>query len=435
LEGLKKQGHRIFVFLQCDVIPEYISKEFSCEQVNLIPVPSKEMSVGKSHRLFILFTHFLIDNGTTRVYFSYSRHYLKRSVISIFLYQLALTLFGRLGFLKPVVRKIEFLFFKEKKKFIIDIFDKYDADLVFSTSITSCMDNIFMKEAHRRKIKTVTMTKSWDNATKMYYRFVPDYFLVQNNIIKEKLIELQDVLEDRIFVVGFPQFDWYVKKDIIKPREEHLINKGLDPSLPVIFFGSQGIWYKEDYQIALIMHKWIMENKFVKPCQMIIRPHFTNVKNTPLLKLKGLPRVAYDDGYLTSDVFSDNWDPSIDEIIDFVNTMYHSDVVVVMLSTIALDAACFDKPIINTLFGGTYRKEKDVTDKLANVVHYKWVFDTHGVTPVNNETDLLKAINMYLENPSINFEGRKKIKDYICNNPDGKSSEKIVSAINFIINK
>lgn len=430
LEELKKVGHRIIILISCNEVPQYLKDEFEDEQVTVLPIPLKALSVTRWHRRFILLTHFLNLNDTTRVYFRYSRHYINRSPFKLFLYWCALQFFSRVPGLKKLMRWIEARFFPEHNDTVKQYFDTYPVDLVFSTSITSKVDNIFMKEARRRGVKAVSMTKSWDNATKMYFRFVPDHFLVQNDTIRTELARLQDFPIEEITVVGFPQFDWYRRDGVIKTREEHLRSKGLDPNLPTIFFGSQGIWYKNDFEVAEHIQKWIANDELAKKCQLIVRPHFTNVKDTKLKALKGLPGVAYDDSYDISNLFSDNWDPKVPEIVDFANTMKHSDVIVNMLSTISLDAACFDRPTINVLFGGTFQRGRDVTAKIAKVVHYQWVFDTGATISTHSYDELKKAINKCLLDPKYKSKEREDLIDQMCYKVDGKSSLRVADCIN-----
>lgn len=432
---LKNAGHKLVVFIVCNSIPEDLQKECEGENVELIAINRGLVSEHKLHKAFILFTHFLIYNATTKIYFRYSRHYLHRSWFIHAWYRFLLVLFGHTPGLKWVTRFVEKTCFPEKHTLVQSYFDMYKPDLVFSTSITSRYDNVFLKEAKRRGIVTVSMTKSWDNATKMYHRYIPDYFLVQNEIIKEKLIELQDVPRDRIIVVGFAQFDWYADRKNILPRDVYLKHKGLNPELPVIFFGSQGEWYPYDYQVAECIYNWVKNNELEKPCQMIIRPHFSTVKHTKLKKLKGLPGVYYDDNYHVSNNYSDHWDPHVDEVIDFANTIAHSDMVVNMVSTLALDSACFDTPIINVLFGGTYRKGKDVTKYLSQVVHYRWVFDTGATTVVRNKEQLKAAINMYLHDRTKHSHERARLVSSLCDRVDGNASRRIFDALTTILKK
>lgn len=435
LSLLKKQGHKIIIFVLCKELPDYIVKEFTDHNVEVVAIKPQIHKVGKIHKRFILFTHFLINNNTTHIYFRYSRHYIKKSRLAIFLYLAALNIFSRLPFLKTLVRWLEKIFFPEKRKEISDYFDEYKPDLVFSTSITAKIDNIFIKEAKRRKVTVLSMTKSWDNATKMYYRTVPDYFIVQNDIIKDSLAGLQNFPKDKIFVTGFPQFDWYTRKEIFKTKEEHFKKMGLDPNRKLIFFGSQGNWFPHDYKIAQYIYQWIENNELVQPCQLLIRPHFNNIKDNPLEQLRNKPHVIFDDSYRISEVFSDNWDPTESEVIDFVNTLLYSDVAVMVLSTLALDAVCFDKPLINAVFEATYQRGKDVTFAMSPTVHYDWIFETNGTWVAKSATELKIAINKYLDNSNYKSVERKILKDKLCYHVDGLSSNRIAEVIEQLLIK
>lgn len=430
-ELLRQSDFAMVIFLYCKEVPEYIQKEFSGEDITLIPM--YHFSVSRLHHWFILFTHFLIWNKTMKRYFRYGKGYLEKSRVTAWLYLLLLRICSSIPALKKFVRWAEALFFDECYTSIEKYFDDYKPDIVFSTSITSKMDIPFLKAGKRRGIPTVTMPKSWDNVTKMYFRFIPDYFLVQNEYLKDRLVILQNVPSDRIIVVGFPQFDWYVRKDIIRSREEHLTKMGLDPKLPLIFFGSQGIWYDKDYTIAEKIYEWIETDALVKPCQMLVRPHFTNVKSTPFNRFKHKPRVAFDDSYHISDVFVDNWDPLVPEMIDFANTLYHTDVMVIILSTLALDGACFDKPIINTLFGAKYRGKEDVTPYMPYTEHYSWVLETEGTTLAHSFEQLKEALNMYLLDSKIKAKERTALRERVCYKVDGLSSKRMVDALEHIL--
>lgn len=435
LELLKKQGHKIVIFILCDTLPEYLKEEFVDKNVELIALPHKHQKMGRIHRKFILFTHFLIYNNTTQVYFRYSRHYINKSPLATSFYLACLRIFSSLSFFKSLVRWMEKVFFPEKKKEIISYFNKYKPDLLFSTSITAKLDNIFIKEARRQKVTSVSMTKSWDNAAKMYYRFVPDYFMVQNETIKNEIVHLQRFPKERIFVVGFAQFDWYVKKEIFRTKEEHFKKMGLDPKRKLIFFGSQGYWFPYDYRIAEHIYQWIENDELAEPCQLLIRPHFTNVKEGPLEKLRHKSNVIFDDSYHISNVFSDNWDPLVPEIIDFSNTLLHSDMLIMVYSTLALDIVCFDKPMINALFEATYQRGKDVTALMGAAEHYNWIFATQGTSVAKSAAELKQQINQYLVDSNYKSAERQLLKSKLCHHVDGQSSARIAQVIEQLLRK
>tara|TARA_Y100000310_G_C20655136_1_gene801597 strand:+ start:112 stop:1023 length:912 start_codon:yes stop_codon:yes gene_type:complete len=301
--------------------------------------------------------------------------------------------------------------------------------------MASKIDNIFLKEAGRRKIKTVAIPKSWDTVTKMYFRFIPDYFIVQNEYLKEQLVDLQDVSPEKIFVIGFPQFDWYTREDLIRSREEHFKKFNLDPDKPLVFFGSQGSWYDKDYTVAEKIYEWVKKDELAKPTQILFRPHFSNVKNNPFVKYKGVEKAAYDDSYNVSSDFRDSWDPTASETIDLLNTIAHADVVVIILSTLALDAACRDKSVINILYGSKYRKGKDITPLMQYSNHYEWVLETNATYKANNDEELKKYINEVLLYPENKSSEREVLRDKLCYKVDGRSSERMVKALETIINE
>ncbi len=432
-DALRKKGYRLVIFFNCERLPDYISEEFSGSDVTLIAI--HDTRVGRLHRKFIEFTHLLLWTKTTRRYFRYSRNFVEKSRIIVWFHLAAMRLLSTMGFLKPLSRWIEGMFFKERDQDVETCFDRYKPDLVFSTSITSKMDNVFIKAAKRRSILTVSMPKSWDTATKMYYRFVPDYFIVQNELLKDQLVNLQDFSREKVFVVGYPQFDWYAREEIIRSREEHFKKMGLDPKLPLILFGSQGSWYDKDYQVVEKIYEWIRKDELARPAQLLVRPHFSNVKKNPFQKYRNLPRAAYDDSYRISYDFRDNWDPSVAETIDLANTIAHADVVVIILSTLALDAACRDKPVINALFGAKYRKGKDITPLMQYTSHYEWVIDTDATFRANSPEELKRYINICLQNPSVKAEERKVLRERLCYRVDGRSSERLVLALGEIIKR
>lgn len=428
---LVDRGFRLVIFLNCKEVPQYIKEEFNHPNTVLIPI--NDIQVSRTHRAFIKFTHLLLWTKTTKRYFRYSRNFVDRPRITAYAYLALMRVLSLLGVLKPLSRWVEKRFFPETHPEIEKYFNEYKPDLVFSTSMASKIDNVFLKAAARRNIKTVSIPKSWDTVTKMYYRFIPDYFLAQNEHLKEQLINLQNIDPGRVSVVGFPQFDWYVREDLVRSREEHFKKFGLDPEKPLIFFGSQGSWYDKDYTVAEKIYEWIKNDELVKPAQILFRPHFSNVKNNPFIKYKNEEKAAYDDSYHVSDDFRDSWDPTVPETIDLLNTMAHADVVVIILSTLALDAACRDKSAINVLFGSKYRKGKDITPLMQYSNHYEWVLETNATYKAHNEEELKTYINEVLLHPEHKKEERKILREKLCFKVDGKSSERMVDTLESII--
>ncbi len=443
LDLLKKYGYKIFVFFPAKEIPQYLRDEFEDGQVKLVPI---QTTSTRWHRLFRrLNFRYLIFSKSARycaLYFNdnakthfFSKRFLKQTKIIPWLRYLYLRIASKNSAIKFLYRFIEQKFFPQKHSTIQSYFDMYNPDVVFSTSFVSYLDVSFMKEAKRRKVPTVSMPKSWDNITLGYMPFLPDYFIVPNEPSKDAAIHLQDIPADRVSIVGIPQFDWYKRSDIIKSRQEHFKNKGLDPALPLIFFGSEGVWASFDHEVAETIHAWVEKNEFVKPCQMLVRSHFSNADQDVFKKLRGREKVVVD-SYRITNFLSDKWDPGEEEMIDFINTVYHCDIMINVASTLTLDAVCFDKPIININFGCVYeggdRNQQDITPTLYDSDHFGWVLETGATKKVDTPEELKAQIDSYLINPKAEAHGREKLRHKLCFKLDGRASERLVAVLDDI---
>lgn len=442
LDLLKQAGYKIVIFFHASRIPGYIVQEFADDQVELIALPLGPRNMP--HRFLMRQYVYLISTTTSRMLVFYKERLkqhlmLKKLPLFIALLPHARLLFlkvmSNMPFLKAVCRYVDFVFFPEKDKDITDYFDRYNPDIVLSTSIDSRLDVAILKEAKRRKVTTVSMPKSWDCLHTMYYRFVPDYFLAPNNISKQVVIDIQDIPAKRISVVGLPQFDWYGRKSIIKSREEYCRDKGFDPGRSLIFFGSEGIWANHDVDVAAKIYEWVVNDELARPCQLLARPHYSNCDQDIFRAFRGKPGV-FVDNYRVTGFLPDKWDPSKEEMIDFINSLYHCDVMINIASTLTLDAAGFDKPIINVNFGGAYeegnKNGRDVTWMQYESDHFKLVLETGATKKVDTPSELKEQINNYLLNPQLDAQERSLLVKKLCFKLDGRASERIVAVLSAI---
>lgn len=436
LQFIKEAGCRVIVLLQVrkgKQVPEYLEKEFCDEQtlIEAVEGPHEGKWYERLYRFFVLKTSLLVYSDST---WSYSRagniNNRQRMPFWAYLEKFIFSILTHFHFLKSITRVLERKVFLTD--FYVEYFNKYQPDLVFTTSVISAIDIAFMKEAARRGIKTASMTKGWDHTTRVLYRFIPDKIIVQNSIMKECLFKYQRINREMVSVCGFPQFDWYVHKELLIDRTEYISSLGLDPKKRLIFFGSEGAWAPKDDLIAEILAKYInTPGVLVNPASLIIRPHFSDAKGNRFDRFRGLHNIVVDDKIDYSDALPGGWDPGFNEIKHFVNLMYHSDVVINIASTLTLDACCFDKPIIAVDFGVLHnlRNGRDVTNVYYEMDHYQDVLKTGAVDLVKNEKELLHSINDYLIHPERNQAARKILLDKLCYKVDGNSSRRIAKEI------
>lgn len=441
LSLLKERGHKVVIFFQAKDVPQYLRDEFEGAQVTL---HACDVQIQPLHRRINRLKRYLIDTRTTRLVARFDTKKkviepdgmissVKKPLIYIFFEHALVRVCGHMSPLRWLFRFLERHVFLQRHETIEGHFNYYHPDVVVSTSLISIFDIAFIKAAHHRGIQTLSMPKGWDNVTKEFYPVLPDRFAVPNAISADLAVAIQGMKRENVDTVGIPQFDWYAKKEILKSRREHLRTKGLDPSRKVVFFGSEGAWSQNDWRIAELLYEWIKSDALGAPSQLFIRPHYSDVQSTKFENLRGKPLVFVDD-YPKVDFLVDKWDPSVADTIDFTNSIVHADVVVNIASSLSLDAACADRPIVLVGFGCEYEGEKDVTiPKLYGSDHMRWLEEAGGTDRADSSEELKKIITRALIDPAWRAEGRERLRKGLCYRVDGKSSERLANLVSEVV--
>lgn len=117
------------------------------------------------------------------------------------------------------------------------------------------------------------------------------------------------------------------------------------------------------------------------------------------------------------------------------NILYHTDVLINVFSTIAVEACIFDKPVIHIWY---FDKCKGVL-KEPIVLNFplQWHIQrllSYGVTPIaTNRRELIDLIWKALNHPEIGREGRRKIVEEECGPLDGKAADRLVKCCNALM--
>jgi CDP-glycerol glycerophosphotransferase (TagB/SpsB family) len=121
---------------------------------------------------------------------------------------------------------------------------------------------------------------------------------------------------------------------------------------------------------------------------------------------------------------------SSDDLQHLLDTLYHSSLLVAYPTSLVVDIAIFDKPIIN--IGFETRQEPDPYKRPTvyyGLTHLQKPFSTGAIQVVKNQEELAEWINRYLADPALDREARKKLVDQQCWKLDGRSGERIAQAI------
>jgi CDP-glycerol glycerophosphotransferase (TagB/SpsB family) len=114
----------------------------------------------------------------------------------------------------------------------------------------------------------------------------------------------------------------------------------------------------------------------------------------------------------------------------YLAMLRYADVVIPIFSTMAIEAALFDRPTISIGFDG-YKKRpfhQSVT-RLEQLTHFRHVLRSGSVKIVRSFDELSQSINRYLHAPEDDREARRRLIETMCYRPDGRASERIADFV------
>lgn len=305
-------------------------------------------------------------------------------------------------------------------------------DVILSTGPFQFEQPAIFSHARELGIPTLAYIPSWDNvSTKARMVFNYDGYIVWNEQIKEELRYFYPRTKDvPVYVVGSPQFDVFHQERFYTTREEFCAGQDLDPNLPIVLYAIGSPNFLKEHHGAEHIARRVFEGALGN-VQMLVRPHPIHedgMMNAVFDQFK--PRVRVQKSPNAGKALTKRSQDE-DQITEWVNTFRHADVVVNLSSTVTVDAALFDKPVVNLDFDP---QPGQADQELIKEVNHKWdhfkpIAESGGVWLVDDFAEMENAITTYLAQPSLHREKRKWISDYVCGFTDGKCGSRMADAI------
>lgn len=405
-----------------------LSKRFAEENVRI-----KEFTREAPSR-FDSFIATLLYAGlpTHTNHWSKMRVYLRgqSSLFSAYLKRLHAAVLGRIH---PYQRLLRRLYLQNEDANARALFDEVRPSLVISLSITNFeIDVILLREAKRRGIRTVGMTRSWDNLTSHgALRVVPDRLIVQNDFLCDAARGVQGVRasDAAVDVIGLPHYD--AARNISAyagTREDFCKEHGLDPAKKIVLYGAMGTFlFIRENDLLRLFSKLVTENAFREPVQILYRPH----PKFPVPEdLEDLPGVVIDHSGTYRTKAADERSAS-EEVF---RSIHHADVVATAASTFAIDAALLDKPVVCINFDGSakpgeIRYWESVGRFFDSYTHFEELLAQGGIRVARTQGAFIGAVRAYLADPSLEKEGRARIVRRLVGVADGRASERLAAVL------
>lgn len=303
-------------------------------------------------------------------------------------------------------------------------FEKYKPNLFVVASLGHMIDAQFMRSANRNNCKVVAVLRNFDSPTTKDYRGAHiDHVVAWNQEMKREVNVFHDIPNKRIFLGGVAHWDFYFDGRF-KPRskEVFLLENRLPKNRKIIFYATSGFkTFRRTLDTVELLLEANRKNRFNDPVAFLIRMHPAYLssdgkgKEQYIDRYNGkIERLAREYGDSVSFVqprlkrLNDGIDTSLEDLFLLAETLVHADVLLTEYSTVMIEAAIFDLPIINVgLFG--YRDTVKPLRYLETFTHIRRLLKPGASKNAYTLDQLVAFINDYLKAPEMESEQRKAL--------------------------
>ncbi len=314
-----------------------------------------------------------------------------------------------------------------------DLFEKYHPDLVVSRTPGWRMDKYILREAARMKILTSAVTVGWDNPSSYAMNGAPvEYITCWSEIQKQEYVLGSDWDPQRVFIGGIPAYDGYFKKEWLIPRTEYFRMHGLDPKRKLLSYACSFETLHPNFPNMKVIADLVNSDALSEPCQLLIRFHpnhfiagsrFEDERKKTIDYVRDMPHVHVVDPVSLGAGLAHY---SGEDMPEKASMMAWSDVFLTVYSTMVVETAIHDRPIISVTIDtpGGWNDNKIYSLPLTAIgewpTHQR--FRLSGAGRVADTPEKVRhLVNQYLANPEADGEARRRFIQDECTFTDGSA--------------
>lgn len=308
-----------------------------------------------------------------------------------------------------------------------NVFDRYKPDLLFATHLYGWYDAHAIREAKERGVKTIGMPAGWDHLDKYFLPLHVDRLLVQSEEVREAAIKHQNYRAREIAVVGYPHFDFITDEKIHSSREKVLSSLGFPRDAKFLLYVSGSAYCPDEPDIIEKILEWADAGVFDANVHLVIKPYIGGrgkdraFDEEKFNRFAEHPRVHF----YRNEIWNDPENSRV-----FVSIMRHADIVLGMYTTIVLEAAAIDRPLLAAAFDGyTTRPINRSIRRFERMDHFRHVLET-GALPTAYSFDALREeMSRLLAHPEIHARERALLRARLAGPLDHRASERVLTEV------
>ncbi len=246
-------------------------------------------------------------------------------------------------------------------------------------------------------IRTTTVIYSWDNLPKARLALRADRYEVWSGYMKSEIGKYYPEIDQKsVIVTGTPQFSFYSDSSYIIPKDEFYERYGLDASKKIICYSGDDVKTSPDdpkylRDIAFALKQSGLESDY----QILFRacPVDTTGRFDPVLAefpqiIRAAPPLWSGSEQSWTDKFALREDVSL-----LVSTVFYSDMVFNIGSTMVFDFRMFNKPCVFINYDQAQKTDPDWSVlKIYKYQHFRSMPSDQSVVWLNNRAEIATKI-------------------------------------------
>jgi hypothetical protein len=285
-------------------------------------------------------------------------------------------------------------------------------------------------------IPTATFIFSWDNLSSKGRIAAPfDCYLVWSEHMRSELLRYYpDIDPGRVAVVGTPQFEPYTDPSLQATREDFFREIGADPARPLVCFsgGDRGTCPDDPGHVGILL-ELIRNGAIEGQPQVLLRPAPVDRGERYAEVRARYPELIYAPPAWrhSADTAWSRVVPTAEDLRFLANLTRHSTLNVNTASTMTLDFALHDRPVVNLAFDVSSPPPlgTPLAEMYYRFEHYRPVVEYQAARVATSPEELALFVNRYLADPSLDRDGRRRLVELEVGTTVSGSSARIVAVL------
>lgn len=294
------------------------------------------------------------------------------------------------------------------------------------------------RAARRLGILTAAFLFSWDNLSskgRMPVGF--DHYLVWSRLMRDEMRRFYpDVAPERVQVVGTPQFEPYAYDEWSLSPAQFAATTGLDPARRrILFSAGDASTSPNDPLYVQTLAQAVRDGAFGAPLEIVVRQSPAEGETRFAALRAAFPEVVWcPPRWVQTRVdHPEPWSQRVPEAGDLCllkALTHYSALNVNMASTMTLDFAFADKPVVNVAFSPPGAHDDA---QYYRFDHYQPVVALGSVQVAHTPAELIAAVRGYLADPTRDAAGRQALLALQVGLPLAGTSERIRAALHALV--